>query len=199
KFFVAFCILLIAASIAFRIHFVGQSDHMYFSTINWLPHFALGGLVAYMGVKECTWYQPLKKLPRPIIILIYLLFILNLVFYNRIYASPFMTILQRPIDALFFAFFIFDLNFCDNRFINPGKSKIMSYLGKISYGLFCYHGLVILLFTKLIEPLGWLNNSTFVFFINPLLIFALTVLISIISYRYFETPLMALRTKFKRA
>jgi peptidoglycan/LPS O-acetylase OafA/YrhL len=197
--FVPFCLLLIVASIVFRVHFSGQSLHLYFSTINWLPHFALGSLIAYLGINGGKLFEKLKNIPHLLIIAVYFLFILNLLFYNYIYASYVMTILQRFIDALFFAFFIFEQNFCTNRFINPGKSKKLSYLGKISYGLFCYHGLVILLFTQAVQQIGWLNNSLFVFFINPVLTFVITIVVAAMSYKYFEKPIMSLRDKFKTA
>lgn len=199
KLFAPFCFLIVAASLIFRIFSIHDENNLYYNTLNWAPHFAIGGLIAYFGINGGGLFVRLKNLPKGIIAAIYILFLLNLAFYNRIYLSDAMTVVQRLMDVLFFAFFIFEQSFCDNRLFNIGNIKALSYLGKISYGLFCYHGLVILLFTKVIEQMGWLNNSLMVFIINPLLIFVITLLISVLSYKYFEKPIMSLRNKFKPA
>jgi peptidoglycan/LPS O-acetylase OafA/YrhL len=199
KLLVPFCFLLIAASIAFRVIYIHDSDNLYFNTLNWAPHFAIGALIAYLAINGGNLLDKLKKLPKGLIAGVYILFVFNLMFYNRIYAFEGMTVIQRLVDTLFFAFFIFEQNFCDNRLFSMGNWKILNYFGKISYGLFCYHGLVILLFTKAIGQTGLLNNELMVFFINPVLIFVITLLISGLSYKYFEKPIMSLRNRFKTA
>lgn len=197
--FIPFCLVLLFGSIVFRIYAIDQPANLYFNTLNWVPHFTLGALIAYISINENKLFTQLKQLSKPVIVTIYILFILNLIFYNRIYTSVFMTIIQRLMDALFFAFFIFEQNFCENKLFNIGNSKGLSYLGKISYGLFCYHGLIILLFTKVLSQTTLLNNALFVFIIDPLLIFVVTLLVAAISYRYCEKPIMSLRYKFRSA
>lgn len=197
--FIPFCMFLLAGSLVFRIWAIHQPDNLYFNTLNWVPHFVLGSLIAYVAINGGKVFNKLKALPRPIIITIYFIFIINLIRYNSIYSSTFMTIIQRHMDALFFAFIIFEQNFCDNRVFNLGSSERINYLGKISYGLFCYHGLVLLVFTRVLEPLDIINNSISVFVITPVLTFAITLLVSIGSYKYIEQPLMSLKNRFKRA
>ena len=108
-----------------------------------------------------------------------------------------MVALERIIITLFFSFLIFEQSFCNNHLFQFGKSKVMSYLGKIAYGLFCYHGPVTLLFEKIIAHVNWPNSAITVFFFNPLIIFAVTALISSVSYEYLEKPVMRLRYKLK--
>jgi len=110
-----------------------------------------------------------------------------------------MEVFERLMITLFFAFMIFEQSFCNKHLFELGKSKTMSYMGKIAYGLFCFHGPVTLLFEKVTERTGWMNNNITVFIINPLIIFAVTLGISAISYKYLEKPIMALRYKLKAA
>ena len=72
----------------------------------------------------------------------------------------------------------------------------MNYLGRISYGLFCYHGLVILFYEQLTKHVNGIDSPVAVFFINPVVIFVLTIGISALSYQYFEKPIMSLRNKY---
>jgi peptidoglycan/LPS O-acetylase OafA/YrhL len=199
RFFTAICILFILISLVFRVIYIHDNSNLYFNSLNWIGNFAMGSLLANFAMKGGAIFEKFKKLPKAVIASIYLLFILNLIFYTSIYSSVFMTILERFIGSIFFVFFLFEQAFCENRLFTLGNMPKLSYLGKISYGLFCYHGLVILLFTRLIDHFGWLNNTYSVFLINPLITFALTVLISAISYEYFEKPIMRLRYKIKPA
>ncbi|HXP50965.1 MAG TPA: acyltransferase, partial [Bacteroidia bacterium] len=199
KIFPAICILLIIASLAFRVIYLHDNSNLYFNSLNWTGNFAIGSLLAYYAIKGGKVLESLKKLSKTTISIIYILFLLNLMFYASIYSSDIMTIFERFIGSLFFVFILFEQAFCENSLFKLDKLPKLGYLGKISYGLFCYHGLVILLFTRFINHFGWLNNSLSVFLINPLITFALTVLLSAISYEYFEKPIMRLRYKLKPA
>lgn len=193
KLFPFICFALIATSIIFRIIYINYNNNLYFNSLNWIGDFAIGGLLAYYSINNKL--DNLKNIPRPLTILIYLLFFASLLFYNSIYASALLTILERFIGSLFFAFILFEQSFSERPVFSLNKSKKLSYLGKISYGLFCYHGLVLLAFSKVIEHFGCLNVPICVFLINPLITFALTIVLSALSYEYFEKPFMRLRYK----
>jgi len=193
------CFLFILISIVFRIVYKAENNNLYYNSLNWIGNFSIGSLLAYSAMKGGKNFDSLKRIPKPFSALVYLLFALNLIFYNYIYSSEMMTILERLIGSLFFAFILFDQTFNENCLFNLSTSNKLRYLGKISYGLFCYHGLVLLLFSRFIEHFGWLNVPLYVFLINPLITFALTVLISAISYEYVEKPIMRLRYKIKPA
>lgn len=197
--FSAICILLVIASLAFRVIYLHDNSNLYFNSLNWIGNFAIGSLLAYYAMKGGKVLESLQKLSKTTISIIYILFLLNLLFYASIYSSDIMTILERFLGSLFFVFILFEQAFCENSLFKLDKLPKLGYLGKISYGLFCYHGLVILLFTRFINHFGWLNNSLSVFLINPLITFALTVLLSAISYEYFEKPIMRMRYKLKPA
>lgn len=76
------------------------------------------------------------------------------------------------------------------------ENRLMNFLGEISYGLYMYHMFIIVLVIRLIYP--YLSR------ISPLLADAgvysgailLTVLVSAVSYRYFERPFIRLKRRF---
>lgn len=189
------CYGLILTSIVFRYIKIEDNNGLYFNSINWIGNFAIGSLLAYYAINGKL--SKFENIPTTIRVMVYVLFFIMLVFYNSIFSSTIMTILERFIGALFFAFILFEQSFSQKPLFSLNKSKILSHLGKISYGLFVYHGFVILLFSKLVAHFGWLNVPTMVFLIIPLVTFAMTIVISALSYKYFEKPIMRLRYKIK--
>lgn len=78
------------------------------------------------------------------------------------------------------------------------EHPILKYLGKISYGIYMYHLLCIRLAMIVLEKLG-MGNSEYSGFENILLYVVatvLTILISTLSYEYFEKRFLNLKGKF---
>lgn len=72
------------------------------------------------------------------------------------------------------------------------KQPLPRYLGKISYGLYVYHISILGLLHKLIPK----DDSLAYPIINLMLAFVITVLISTISYEFFEKPFQRIKSKF---
>lgn len=98
---------------------------------------------------------------------------------------------QYEFYALFFGILI--LNFaCNPKRIFSMENIVFNYLGKISYGLYMYHPIVIVflikffLFFKIEDNLILLYSSVFI----------LTVILSSISYKYFESVFINKKQKY---
>jgi peptidoglycan/LPS O-acetylase OafA/YrhL len=189
------CFTLIAVSVIFRIFTVREPLNIYFNSLSWVGNYAAGAWLAFLCIRGGKNSERLKMSPKWVIITFYILFLLNIIFYKRIYSHPPMLIFERFTAALFFSFLIFDQSFGNNRIFNLGRKKVFNYLGRISYGLFCYHGLMILAYEKIAGEGICINNPYLVFIVNPIIIFAMTLGISVVSYEYFERPLMSLKRK----
>ncbi|MCB0381243.1 MAG: acyltransferase, partial [Flavobacteriales bacterium] len=98
--------------------------------------------------------------------------------------------------SILFALFILEQSYGKNRFFNPGKSKILNHLGKISYGLYCFHGVVITILIKALEQFSFAETYWHVFLIYPIIILIATIFISHISFKYFENYFLKLKSKF---
>jgi peptidoglycan/LPS O-acetylase OafA/YrhL len=78
--------------------------------------------------------------------------------------------------------------------------KWMNYLGKISYGLYLYNPIMRILSLELVERVfrsdvqGWLMNT-----LLYIITIGSTILISGLSYKYFEKPFLRLKGKFRPA
>ena len=89
-------------------------------------------------------------------------------------------------------FGILIMNFAANpKRIFSMENKILNYLGKISYGLYMFHSIVIVVVIKICQHFNWSSN----FIIYPLT-FILLILVSSISYTFFEQYFINKKIKF---
>jgi len=74
------------------------------------------------------------------------------------------------------------------------ENKLCDFVGKISYGIYVIHPLILLLFSKLYYPLNIPSGIKYVLVFGT----SLTVTISVawLSYTYFEKPFLKLKSKF---
>lgn len=93
-----------------------------------------------------------------------------------------------------FLFMIIIINFAENkyRFLNL-EFKLLRYLGIISFGLYIYHNVLIVILIKLLFRLNLLND----FILYPL-VFISTIIVSVISYELFEKKFLRLKLKFSK-
>jgi peptidoglycan/LPS O-acetylase OafA/YrhL len=94
--------------------------------------------------------------------------------------------------AILFGVVIVNLAANPARIINLEWAPLR-YLGKISYGIYMYHSLMI----ELVLKTGFLIHYTGRFFIYPAS-FLFAILIASISYRYFETPFLRKKKKYTK-
>jgi peptidoglycan/LPS O-acetylase OafA/YrhL len=89
-------------------------------------------------------------------------------------------------------FGIIILNFASNDTIKISlENRLFNYLGNISYGLYMYHPIGIVLAIVIISSIGLTTN----WLMYPLS-FALTIIIAGLSYKYFESFFLKLKDKF---
>ncbi len=74
------------------------------------------------------------------------------------------------------------------------RSRVVVYVGRISYGLYLYHLLIFFLLGINPAAMGGRGASL------PMLVFAigLSLVVSVVSFEFFEKPIMGLRRKFLR-
>ena len=127
------------------------------------------------------------------------------VFYSNFYFSIFITILAfsiwfldvklgkftEELYAILFAFMI--LCVVKNKKIKI-DNKITSFLGKISYGIYMYHWIIILTLIKLLYPIKNENYFEITLYIS---VFAFTIITSWISYNTYEKFFLNLKKKYE--
>jgi peptidoglycan/LPS O-acetylase OafA/YrhL len=116
--------------------------------------------------------------------------------YRGVY-FPHITVNDLPFPYLYKEFYsiwfgIIILNFAaNNENMISLEQKPVRYLGKISYGLYIYHPIAIVAALQTARWLGTASNG-FIYALSLLL----TVLLAGLSYRYFESYFLGLKSNF---
>ncbi|MCO5231509.1 MAG: acyltransferase [Chitinophagales bacterium] len=102
-------------------------------------------------------------------------------------------ILHHEIYAVLFSVIILNLSTNPRPIINL-ENKWMNYLGKVSYGIYMYHVLCIVLAYKITSALLGSHNNIVYYALS----IALTILMSSISYEFLESKFIHLKAKFSK-
>lgn len=179
-------IAIVAVSIVIRLILTANGYVVYYFTFSRMDELALGSLLAYLNLGE-----PNPKVAKLCLGVFSLTMLPSFILWFKFSGQPGMQVLKYPIIAIGFSCFIgYVLSVSKG---HPLKwvlqNPFLSYTGKISYGLYIYHTICFLLIFK------YLNTGLPV--VNFLLSFSLVYLIAGLSYKYFESPLLRLKDRFR--
>jgi peptidoglycan/LPS O-acetylase OafA/YrhL len=194
KFIKYFLIVVIMISTGFRLLNDGNERVLYFHTFSVMSDLAIGGLAAYVSFNTasfCNFYNHLSRMSILAIYAIGLAFIF--IIPTRFGVNPMNWVLRLAL-ALFFAFVIAEQNYSQNSLIKMKKLKIVSWLGKITYGLYLLHMIALFAVTFFLFRVGLVATDMAYIVILAFGGFAVSVVISFLSYRFFESPFL----RFKR-
>jgi peptidoglycan/LPS O-acetylase OafA/YrhL len=100
--------------------------------------------------------------------------------------------LLRPI---LFACILYDQAFCPSSLLQTRFVPGLNGLGKITYGLYSYHMIVVTLVYFFMKAYGTLPDGPLSFVLYLLGILGISIGLSWLSYHYYETPLLALSNR----
>lgn len=187
---------VIVISLVIRSFHLDHYNFLQFHTLSVISDMAVGGLMAWAAFTTHPLFSRLLKMKKLHIALIYLVgFALVLTRHTWIQV-PELFVFERLVLSLFFAFIIFEQTFLENSFFKAGNSWALTQLGRISYGLYCYHYFVLLMMFEITSKLKWDTTVVGALFFNNLLALAITIVVSYLSYRYFESWFLNLKDKF---
>jgi peptidoglycan/LPS O-acetylase OafA/YrhL len=147
---------------------------------------ALGGFCAYLAYYNKTTILDLL-FRKDVQIITYL--VLFLLFFSGVHFFGFL-----EIYAVFFGFAVLNLS-CNKNSVISLENPVMRYLGKISYGLYIYHVFVIVILINVMRQyFPELQGIAYNVVLYSLTV-AGSVLVSSLSYSYFEKPLLAYKDK----
>ncbi len=162
------CIILILVSSYFRYRNIDYDNKLVFHSLSVAGNFATGALFAWNCFYKGEFYRTLMILRRSSWIRVYVLFFVLYALYARLFNASLVIVFEKLIFSFLFCLILFDQCFSVNRLFNAGGNKIINYLGKISYGLYCYHGIVLTLIFYLSKQYE-MDSAIFIFVLNPII------------------------------
>jgi peptidoglycan/LPS O-acetylase OafA/YrhL len=189
--------LLIILSIAFRIYYRNDGVTLFFNSFCIMSDFAIGAWLAMISSEEYKIFNGLKRMPRSLIVVCYLVIISCIIFYHPVFNSTIATVFERLILGIGFGIIILDQVFCENRIFNLSQIPGAQWLGKRAYGFYCFHQVGILVSIKILTALEFIRQPFQYAFIMPVLAFIITVLMAALSYGFFEKYFLNLKRKFE--
>ena len=194
KYLLAISFLIILISLLFRVCFINDSLSLNFHTVSALGNFGIGALTAILAFKYPHFISKLQSLTRNTILFVYLIIFSFFILMPFLIENNFFIITQRVLFSIFFSFIILEQSYCDKSIVKVSRIKYFNFFGKISYGLYCYHGIII---TIILQMSGFLSESLLnSLVLYPIIIFFSTLAISQISFRFYESKFLNFKSKF---
>lgn len=166
-------------------------------TLSCIGDMAIGALGAWLSSEFSGFAERIKKLSKAELILIYGLFLIILFFRKELFFEHYATrVFERMLIAIVLLFIILEQCFCEKSLFKISKWKTISRLGLITYGLYCLHFVGILIATTLSRKFGFNTELWQVLLLDTLLALFFTIVISSLSYRFYERPFLRLKDKF---
>lgn len=198
------CYFLIAVGVLYRLSSglftefeIFKDFHSYYNTFYYLSDFGLGALVAVHVRENKDLVDYVKSFDRNYLKYVYFGSIAYLIFAGLFYGNLILSVTNAILIPAIIGFTIIEQTFGSNSIFKLRNRKIMTYFGKLSYGSYMFHILVIDLY--IFGTAVWqLNLTGFTKLIFPFVAFIITLILAHLSYKYFEKPFLRFRREFKR-
>ena len=166
-------------------------------TLSAISDMTIGAVAAWLIHTSSGFREFVKNLTKPNIAFIYFLFIVIYLFRLPLLKEIFaIRIFDRLIVSIVLVFILLEQTYSENSFFKLSNLKTISGLGVITYGLYCFHFVGILIALTITRLFGINNHLWQVLVLETILGLAITIGISKLSYVYFEKYFLNLKEKF---
>lgn len=197
RFWLYAIVTLIATAITFRI--VNYANHtvLYFHTFSVLLYLSMGGLFAYLSKTKQKFHSFFQASSTKTHLLGILVSFSLLFFKDTLFNFKYGEAISGLFISTSFAFFICAQALTNsNSFLNLGNLSFANRWGKYTYGIYLIHPIVLTILSSVVKWVLFPNENSKGIFLVAAIGFVLTLLISYISYTYFEMMFLKLKDKF---
>ncbi len=199
-----FCILMVFLSICMKIflnYFIPNNPIIWANTISCLDFLLCGAILSIFHTKSNKHQISIFLFYISLIFTFFYVIFIYFIFRKIPFSFPF---LLTKLDGILFWIWFLPITTYLIHFLVITKNKIIvmifcnplsSYLGKISYGIYLFHYPVFYFMNILFVKLGFSNGLKSIVFIVCSKIL-LTIIISILSWEFFEKRILLLKNKF---
>ncbi|HTB51918.1 MAG TPA: acyltransferase [Ferruginibacter sp.] len=190
-------LVVISGSLIFRLHYYNDGIVLYFHTVAVLIDLGIGGLVAYL-IKENTRIRSFFENSSTITHFFLFTFTFCLLFWcDTIYALKYGNAIGRIAISLSFALIIAAQALTkSSSILNLQNLTFANKWGKYTYGIYLIHPIALTAMDTLFRTLHIAQTNFTILFTKGMIGFVLTLVLSKISYIYFESKFLALKDTF---
>lgn len=166
-------------------------------TLSCIGDMATGAFGAWLYTQKEGFAKAIQKLPRVFIIFIYLVLISILLWRDELLINNYyVRIFERLFIAVTILMVILEQCFSERSWYKMGSLKRISLLGIYTYGLYCLHFIVISGVQGVTAKVGLNTQLWQVLLMEPAISLSITIVIAILSFKYFETPFLRWKDRF---
>lgn len=196
KYIPMFLSAVIIASYVFRYIHINEYSIVKYHTFSVFSDLAIGCLAGYYTFFSNKFKNFFSKISKTAGISVYIILI-ALIPLRILNPIEWLRAIEPLIFSILFAIIILEQIYSEKSLFKVGKSKILTWLGKISYGLYCYHMIAMISVFALISKFNLIKTMTLSMFLTTSFsVLFLTILIAGLSYRFIERPLLRLKERF---
>jgi peptidoglycan/LPS O-acetylase OafA/YrhL len=188
-------IFVVLGSVVFRyLHVHDPSIEMH--SLGVMSDLAIGGLGAYLVLQAKGFKNFMEKMHPALHLIPYMVTLVLIVYRYEIFGTPGLVVVKRLIIAFFFIWIILEQNFSARSYFKISQLKIVSHLGKYTYGLYCLHTIAVLIVMVALTKAGLNTQSWQLWLIEFPLTFLLSVGLAYASYHLYEKHFLKLKNRF---
>lgn len=190
---------LAAISIAFSIYYTLKNINIYYNTLGYFFDMMSGAFFAYLIYKKSKFINYIASNSKIKTVSLYLFLPLFFIVYFLLdknlsgIRNNILDVIMRIVFIVHHSILFVDQMYNTNSFFNLSKQRFLIFIGKIAYGVYCFHGIVL--------TFGFLLMAKYSIVLNPIIssvvMFVITVIIGALSYRFIEKPIIDLKYKLK--
>jgi peptidoglycan/LPS O-acetylase OafA/YrhL len=186
--------VVISSSLLYRT-FLFNGD-IELNSLGVISDMAIGGGAAFLAFSNKRFLEFLKNINPYVNLLPYIMAISFIVFKYQMFDNMLMIVFKRVIISFFFAWILLDQNFSERSFFKISRFKMMSDLGKYTYGLYCLHPIAILVSITILRMTGLNTQGWQLWLFEIPLSLSLSILFSYISYHFFEKRFLKMKESY---
>lgn len=182
-------------SIGFNFYSAFGTQNVYYHSLTYLFDLMCGAYFAQLIHKKARIIEYISSPSSYKSMALYLflpVFFLGYYFLNKMFtgtSNNILDVIMRIVFIIYQCVVFVDQMYNTNSFFNLSKRKFLIYVGKIAYGVYCFHGLILTVGFLFISR----QNIQISPFLAALVMFGITLLVGTISYRFIEKPIIDLK------